>query len=137
MSWRPVDWVQTPAVWWLGVVAFVGTLLALPLLVAFMPADYFVRAAPGPDSWSFRHPVTRAAARIGKNCLGLVLVMAGAIMLLTPGQGVLTLLLGVTFLDLPGKRTIERRLLASRPLRRALDAMRSRVGRPPLQFPPD
>jgi UPF0716 family protein affecting phage T7 exclusion len=137
MSGRLVDWVATPALWWLGVAAFVGSLLALPFLVAFMPADYFVRAEPGPKSWRSRHPATRAAARIAKNCLGLVLLAAGAIMLFTPGQGVLTLLLGVSFLDLPGKRRIEQRLLASRPLRRALDAMRRRAGRPPLQFPPD
>jgi hypothetical protein len=137
MSWAAVDWLPTPALWWLGILAFVGSLLALPLLVAFMPADYFVRREPGPASWRSRHPVTRAAARIAKNGLGVVLVAAGAIMLFTPGQGVLTLLLGVTFLDLPGKRIIERRLLASRPLRRTLDAMRRRVGRPPLQFPPD
>lgn len=137
MNWGPLDWLPTPALWWLGVLAFVGSLLAFPLLVAFMPADYFVRVEPPAESWRSRHPVARAATRIAKNCLGLVLVAAGAIMLFAPGQGVLTLLLGVSFLDLPGKRRIERRLLASAPLRRALDAMRRRVGRPPLQFPPD
>ena len=124
------------ALWWLGLPAFVLSLLALPLLVAFMPADYFVRAEPGPESWRSRHPATRLVARIAKNCLGLLLVAAGAIMLFAPGQGVLTILLGLWFLDVPGKRSIERRLLASRPLRRALDGIRRRVGRPPLQFPP-
>lgn len=136
MSWRPLEWLSTPALWWIGVLAFIGSLLALPLLVVCMPADYFVRGEPGPESWRFRHPVARAAVRIVKNCLGVVLVAAGTIMLFTPGQGVLTLLIGISLLDLPGKRRIEQRLLARRPVRRAIDAMRRRAGRPPLRVPP-
>ena len=140
MGWRPGDWVSTPALWWIGVIALltlVGSLLMLPLLVVWMPADYFVRREPPPESWRHRHPAVQAIGRIAKNCVGLVLVVAGAIMLFTPGQGVLTLVLGLTLLDLPGKRRLEHRLVASPPIRRALDAMRRAARRPPIQFPPE
>jgi hypothetical protein len=140
MGWRPLEWVSTTALWCSGIlalVALVGSLLLLPLLVIWMPADYFVRSEPSPESWRHRHPVARAGARIAKNGLGLLLVVAGAIMLFTPGQGVLTLVLGISLLDLPGKRRVERRLISTPALRWTLDAMRRAARRPPLQFPPE
>ena len=132
-------WLSPTALWWLGMIALVslvGSLLVLPLLVLWMPADYFVRREPPPESWRRRHPGAYAIARIGKNALGLLLVVAGAIMLLTPGQGVVTLVLGLSLLDLPGKRPLEGRLIASPPVRRALDGLRRRAHRPPIELPP-
>jgi hypothetical protein len=57
-------------------------------------------------------------------------------MLFTPGQGVVTLLVGLSLLDLPGKRRFERRLIERPPVRRALDGLRRSVRRPPIEIPP-
>lgn len=119
-----------------SLISLAGSLLVLPLVVLWMPANYFVRREAPPESWRRRHPVTYAIARVGKNCLGLVLVVAGAIMVFTPGQGLVTLVLGLSLLDLPGKRPLERRLVSSPPVRRALDALRRRARRPPIELPP-
>jgi hypothetical protein len=53
-------------------------------------------------------------------------------MLVLPGQGVLTILLGIALLDLPGKRHLERRLIALPTVLRTINKLREKFGRPPL-----
>jgi len=43
-----------------------------------------------------------------KNLLGVLLFMLGLIMLVTPGQGILTLLFGLMLMNFPGKYRVER-----------------------------
>lgn len=55
-------------------------------------------------------------------------------MLVTPGQGVLTILIGLSLLDLPGKRAVERRLIGNPAVLRAVNALRAKAHRPPLRL---
>jgi len=119
----------------LSILAFVGSLAVLPLLVVRMPADYFVHPEPKPGGWRDRHPAIRLAGHFLKNAIGVVLVAAGIVMLFTPGQGVLSLLVGLSLLDVPGKRTVELYIVSSPAIRRAIDAIRVRAGRPPIELP--
>jgi hypothetical protein len=96
-----------------------------------LPADHFAASrTEAPREWS----VVGWGLRLGKNLLGLVFVLAGLAMLVLPGQGLLTLLIGLLLLDFPGKRAIERRLVARPTLRAFLDRMRAKRGAPPLQL---
>jgi hypothetical protein len=121
----------------LGVALFTVLAAASALLTGWivvrMPADYFVGRHP-PPLFDGRHPVVRLAARGVKNLIGLALLVAGVLMLFTPGQGVLTILLGLMFLDLPGKRGLERRLVRRPAVLAAINALRRRYGRPGLVF---
>jgi hypothetical protein len=76
----------------------------------------------------------RWAVALGKNLLGLVLVLLGAIMALpgVPGQGLLTMIIGMTILDFPGKRRLEVRFLHRPRILGALNRLRARFGRQPL-----
>jgi hypothetical protein len=118
---------------WLSVAMFLASLIGLPILIIQMPSDYFVRSSPSPDSWRVRHPVVRALVLLAKNACGLVLLLAGLIMLFTPGQGVLAILVGLSLMDVPGKKGWERRLVAIPRVQRVLNAIRARAGRPPLE----
>jgi len=121
----------------LSAATFVGSLIAVPILLARIPADYFLHPPREQDrGWIARHPVVRVGIKIGKNLLGAVLVIAGLGMLVFPGQGLLTILIGVALLDLPGKRKLETTLLRQKQVRRAVDWIRRRAGRPPLRLPP-
>ena len=71
---------------------------------------------------------------IAKNLLGAVMVIAGVVMLFTPGQGVLSLLLGVSLLDVPGKRALERRIIEQPAVARLINSMRAKAHQPPLEF---
>ena len=70
-----------------------------------------------------------------KNLGGYALVGAGVAMLVLPGQGLLTILIGLGLIDFPGKREFERWIVCRRPVGRALNWMRRRAHRPPLVLP--
>src|SRR5258705_783586 len=83
--------------WWLvafSVVAFVGTLIAVPWLVVRIPPDYFARRA-GNGRPAHRHPIVHVFVVIGKNLVGYTFIALGLLMLVLPGQGILTILAGI------------------------------------------
>ena len=134
-----VEWIK-PYTGWIAAISimtFVGTLVLIPVLVVRMPADYFVR--PRREStFAKSHPVVRIVFLVLKNMLGAALVLMGLVLSLPLvfGQGVLTILIGISLLDLPGKRKLELAIVRRNPVRKSMDWMRSRAGRPPLELPP-
>ena len=124
--------------WWIlagSVTTFVVSLVLGGVLIVRMPADHFVRYGPPPESFRGRHPALRWTLRLLKNLLGLLLLVGGVIMLFTPGQGVLFLLLGLMLLDVPGKRHLELRIVRNPAVLKSINTIRARAGRPPLQVP--
>jgi hypothetical protein len=124
---------------WVGVAVSLG-LAALSLAIAVVvvvgwPADRF--KVGGPVASGPRPPrARRVLVCAGKNLAGVVLILLGAVMALpgVPGQGILTMIIGVTVLDLPGKIGFERRLVARPFVLRQLNALRTRFRRPPLEL---
>ena len=115
----------------LGLVMFVGSLLLLPVLVARLPADYFVRTPPP------RGARTTGATilELLRNALGVVLVIGGVIMLVLPGQGILTIAIGLLVMEFPGKRRMQIWILRRPVIRKGINWLRTRADRPPLEFP--
>lgn len=130
-AWQWLQAHEALLAWMFGLSlgSLVLTVLLLPVMVAALPADYFTATRS-----ELRHARTplRWLLRIGKNLLGVVFVLAGIAMLVLPGQGLLTILIGLLLLDFPGKRALERRLVARPGLRAFLDRMRAKRGKPPL-----
>jgi hypothetical protein len=112
-----------------------ASLLALPLVVINLPDDYFIRERRAPAYRKRRHPAVWLAVAVLKNLLGAALVAAGVAMLVLPGQGLLTILLGLSLLNFPGKYAFERRLVRRRGFARAFNRIRELAGRPRLQLP--
>jgi hypothetical protein len=79
------------------------------------------------------HPVPGLALLVAKNVCGLILILAGVVMLVLPGQGMLTIVLGIMLLNFPGKYRLERRVARMRPVARSINWMRARAGHPPLK----
>lgn len=117
-----------------SLVTFFGTLIIVPWLVVRIPADYFALEERQVAPWSDQHPVIRWLLLIGKNLLGGILVIMGIIMLVLPGQGLLTILIGFVLLNFPGKYRFERWLVLRRPILRTVNWLRERSSRPPLIF---
>ena len=71
---------------------------------------------------------------VGKNLLGLLHVAIGLLLSVpgVPGQGALTILIGVMLLDLPGVRRLERWLVRRPSVYRTINRIRARFGKPPL-----
>ncbi len=117
----------------LSLLVSIGGLLVVRWLVLAIPQDYFT--APRHPGWRDRHPLVRWSFVIGKNVIGAVLLVLGITMLVTPGPGIVTLLLAVIFLDLPGKRALERRIVTLPAVLHVINRMRSRANRPLIEAP--
>ncbi|HKE62477.1 MAG TPA: PGPGW domain-containing protein [Nitrospira sp.] len=133
------QYVSTEMLIWLtalSMVFFVGTLIAIPFILVRLPADYFdVRV---PRTWmEDHHPVLRLFGHIMKNVVGAIFVFAGFLMLFLPGQGILTMLIGISMLDFPGKRKIEATLIGQPTVLSVINGMRQKFNKPPLRLAPD
>ncbi len=110
----------------LSIVGFIGSLIVIPFILVRLPPQYFdVRY---PRTWmKEHHPVLRL-----KNVVGVVFFLAGVAMLFLPGQGLLTMLIGLSLVDFPGKRRLESKLVGRPTVLKTINALRHKFGRPPL-----
>jgi len=123
---------------WIGALSLftvVVSFFAVPMVIRRMPHDYFLETSEGAEAIREQHPALRVLFLVMKNVLGMLLVIGGLIMFVTPGQGILTLVIGLLLMNFPGKRRLEIRLIRMKPLRRAVDWIRSRAGQCPLVLP--
>ena len=114
-----------------SIAMFVGTLVAVPIVICRLPRDIYVRRRT-PRA---RPPGVATALSLVRNVLGLAIVASGILMLVLPGQGLLTIVIGIALLDFPGKQGLERRLIGHRRVIDAMNALRARFDRPPLDPP--
>lgn len=115
----------------LSVGLFLISLIVFPLIIVFLPRDYFVRSEPG--IWTLSPP--RILLRIVKNGFGVFLIVAGILMLFLPGQGLLSIFLGISLVHFPGKRRLEMRLLRFRRIRGSVAWIRQKANRAPILLP--
>ena len=119
-----------------SVVMFVGTLIAIPVILMRLPADYFDIRIPRP--WmENHHPILRLIGHIVKNVVGAVFLFAGFLMLFLPGQGVLTMLIGLSLIEFPGKRRVEAKIVGQSTVLSTINAMRAKFDKPPLIIAPE
>jgi len=121
----------------LGVLLFVVTFAISLAIVSFIlvkiPPDYFQEDRQN-QFWSGQHPAVRLLGIIGKNILGVLLVALGIVMSIpgVPGQGILTILLGIMLLDFPGRADLERRIVSQPRVLKNINKLRHRFGKPDL-----
>lgn len=119
----------------LSLLMFIASLFALPFLVARLPEDYFLDPQRHASRLRRLHPLVYLTILVVKNLLGWILVLAGIAMLVLPGQGLLTLFMGLVLCDFPGKFALERRLACQPALLGAINWLRGRAHQGPL-LPP-
>jgi len=120
---------------WFSVVSLlmlVGSVLLVPWLVLRAPHDVFVRDVSPNGSM---RSVSGFLLWVVRNTVGVVLLLGGLLMLILPGQGLLTMVAALCLLDIPRKRQLLRRIVARPPVWRALGWIRSRAGKSPFDSP--
>lgn len=110
---------------------FLISLLIFPLIIIYLPHDYFVRPTPAIMTLN---PL-RLVLRVLKNVFGVFLLIAGVLMLFLPGQGLLSIFLGISLINFPGKRALELRFLRLARVRRTIEWMRCKADRKPVILP--
>lgn len=132
------QWVSTDVLIGLmiaSIAGFIGSLIAIPWILIRLPSDYFDLRVP--RYWmKDHHPALRLIGLILKNIAGTIFLIAGFLMLFLPGQGLLTMLIGISFIDFPGKRRLEAKIVGQRTILHAINTMRSKFNKPPLTLSP-
>lgn len=124
-------------VFWVSLVCFLVTLFAALATVYYLPHDHFLlRPQESMNSrkkkWLFKILIAPL-----KNALGLCLLCIGLVLLVLPGQGLVTILMALLLLDMPGKDTFKAQLIANIQVRRSLNWLRSVLGKAPFAFQND
>lgn len=110
-----------------------ATLVAVPLVIARLPQNYFVE--PQRASRYTQRSALTVIFVVLKNLLGAALALLGLLMLVTPGQGLLTLMAGLLLMNFPGKFHLERAVVARPGVFRALNWLRRSRGLSEFQPP--
>ena len=119
----------------LSIFILIISVFMMVLIISFLPEDYFKSENRNLISsvQNSRYPLLKLLVLITKNFFGILLLLSGILMLVLPGQGILTIITGLVFMDYPGKYAFERKLLKQKGVINSINWIRSRQSKPPLK----
>ena len=120
---------------WLATISlfvFIFSLISIKWLVALIPTNYFTKKnmVKSKKSYSFIWLISI----ILKNLIGYTLILGGLLMLILPGQGLFTILMGLVLSNYPGKYNIERRFISIPSVLKTVNWLRKKSNKPPLEI---
>ena len=120
----------------LSIFILIISVFMMVLIISFLPEDYFKSENRNLISsvQNSRYPLLKLLVLITKNFFGILLLLSGILMLVLPGQGILTIITGLVFMDYPGKYKFERKLLRQKGVINSINWIRSRLSKPPLKI---
>lgn len=116
-------------------VFFAASIIVLPIIITQLPANYFLNEKRLTAGEKAKPSATETLLAGFKNIIGTLLILAGIAMLILPGQGLLTILIGFSLTNFPGKYTLERKLIARPSIFKTLNWIRHKAGRKSLRRP--
>lgn len=119
----------------LSIFILIISVFMMVLIISFLPEDYFKSQNRNLISsvQNSRYPMLKLLVLITKNFFGVLLLLSGILMLVLPGQGILTIITGLVFMDYPGKYKFERKLLRQKGVINSINWIRSRLSKPSLK----
>ncbi len=128
LTWAKDNWKLIGII---SVSSFVLSIVGCTVLITYLPSDYFT------STYQRRHiknPIVRFFVSLLKNIVGFLIVIVGALMSVpgVPGQGLLTILVGLIISDFPGKRRLVNRIIRIRAVYSAANKIRICFKRQPL-----
>ena len=122
-------------IFWISLISltiFIISILSIRWLVLLIPENYFKEKKNSilKEKYFFYW----VAFKFIKNSLGYLLIIGGILMLVLPGQGILTIFVGMILSDYPGKYHIEKKIIQSSIILRTINSIRKKSGKKPLKF---
>ncbi len=108
----------------ISVVFFLVGSLGTYIWLLKIPSDYF-RKKERNESW---------IVKVMRNLLGLILVLLGILMLFMPGQGLITIFVGLYISDTKVTRSLRERFLKNKKIQRGLDSIRRKHNKKEFTF---
>ncbi len=121
---------------WLTLASAIGliaSLVLIPWILIQIPSDYFSHEKRQKHQWRNYPPIIRLALLLMKNILGVIFIISGIIMLFTPGQGIITIIIGIILADFPSKYKIERWIINNPAILRSINQLRAKAKQNPLE----
>lgn len=127
---------QTVVVWITvgSAVGFLLTLLVAPWLLIKLPKDYFSTPETNDLNLLGNHPIAKVVINGFRNTIGFGLILIGVLLLILPGQGLLTILLGIAIANFPGKRKLIQMITSRSSVQRSLNWLRRKAGKENFEF---
>ena len=119
-SWFPEPWVLV-----LSAALLVGSIVGCVIVIVRLPRDHFVN--PGEEP--------KGVVAIVRNVIGGILILGGIALLFLPGQGILAILAGILLTTFKAKHKLARRIVKQPKVEKALQWIREKANRPPLELP--
>ena len=121
----------------LGITSFavlVISALSIGYFIKQIPYDYFLNDKRGVSDYKNKNPIFWIITLALKNIVGYCLIIGGILMLVLPGQGLLTIFVGLMLSDYPGKFKLERRIIKTRLILKTINWYRIKSNIPPIIF---
>ncbi len=120
----------------LSIFILIISVFMMVIIISFLPEDYFKSENRNLISsvQNSSYPLLKLLVLITKNFFGILLLLSGILMLVLPGQGILTIITGLVFMDYPGKYKFERKLLKQKGVINSINWIRSRLSKPSLKI---
>jgi amino acid permease len=113
----------------LSLVTFCISLLCIPWLVSRLPQNYF-QDPRNTKRTAFTTPTVPGLALFFiRNLIGLILFTAGVAMLFLPGQGIITMIIGIGVMSFPYKQYLLFRATRPNSIQSAMDWIRKKTGK--------
>src|SRR5262249_40350893 len=114
-----------------SVLSLLASLIVGPWWIMRLPVDYFATPKTVPESVIHDRNIGILFLLL-KNSLGIVLIIMGILMLILPGQGMLTMLAGMMLTNFPGKHRLVRWIVMRPDVLRSINWIRRRGNKKPL-----
>ena len=119
---------------WISIGLLIVSIAIIPWLVIKIPEDYFHEQYRVRVSKKSMHPIIAQLLTGLKNFIGFVFVCLGTLMLILPGQGILTILIGLFLMNFPGKYRLERKIVLLPQVLKTLNWIRTKANKSPLMI---
>ena len=115
-------------------ITFIWSLLIIPWLLTRIPEDYFCGDTQPQSSFRKLHPLAAIALFLVKNGIGFVLLALGLLLMVVPGQGILTILASSFLIEFPNKYRLQRWIVRRPGILKSINWLRQRRNHPPLRI---
>jgi len=119
----------------LSILILIFSIIGMGWFISKIPEDYFIHEKRQADNWDKYSSETRVVIIIVKNVVGIVMLVSGLLLLILPGQGLLTMIIGMLLIDYPGKFKLEQKIISIPSVFRGLNWFRAKSKKSYLQHP--
>ena len=117
-----------------SVIGFIGSLIVIPWILVQIPSDYFSHEKRQKYRWGTYPPIIRLILLLMKNIIGVIFILSGIIMLFMPGQGILTIAIGIILINFPYKYKIEKWIISHSGILKYINKIRAKAKQRPIEL---